>query len=133
MLSLNGLIIKNMNGGLSINVYDLVVIGWGSAGYSAAMTAERLGKKVCLIEKGPFGGLCILKGCMPSKTLLYSARLAELMKKSHQFGVYNDGKLKIDMHQMISRKNKIIKGFADYREEALKSKKIDNLIFPGNH
>jgi len=106
-------------------MYDLVVIGGGSAGFSAASNAEKIGKKVCLIEKGPFGGLCILKGCMPSKTLLYSARLKELIQNAHKFGIYIDGRVKIDMQHMISRKNKIIKGFADYREEALKNKKID--------
>ena len=91
-------------------MYDLVVIGGGSAGFSAASNAEKIGKKVCLIEKGPFGGLCILKGCMPSKTLLYSARLKELIQNAHKFGIYIDGRVKIDMQHMISRKNKIIKG-----------------------
>ena len=61
-------------------MYALVVIGGGSAGFSAAMTAANLNKKVCIIEKGPFGGLCILKGCMPSKTLIHSARLVEEIK-----------------------------------------------------
>ena len=114
-------------------MYDLVIIGAGSAGYHAAMSAVKLKKKVCVIDKGPFGGLCILKGCMPSKTLLYSARLMELFKKAHKFGVYAEGRVAIDMPHMISRKNGIIKGFADYRKESfdkkVKSREID--FIPG--
>ena len=108
--------------------YDLVVLGGGSAGYSAAVTASKHNKKVCLIEKGPFGGLCILKGCMPSKTLIWSARIAELIKKSNEFGVNVHGKISFDVSKIINRKNKIIKGFADYRFENVKKNKNIILI-----
>ena len=109
--------------------YDLVVIGGGSAGYSAAMTAaDKFNKKVCVIEKGPFGGLCILKGCMPSKTLLWSARISELIKKSGEFGINVSGKVNYDLPKIINRKNKIIKGFADYRYEAVKKNKNIDLV-----
>ncbi|MBI2106454.1 dihydrolipoyl dehydrogenase [Candidatus Woesearchaeota archaeon] len=110
-------------------MYDLIVLGGGSAGYSAAMTALKLKKKVCIIEKGPFGGLCILKGCMPSKTLIYSARINEIIKKSKTFGINIEGKINIDPNKIIDRKNKIIKGFADYRKEIVEKKKDINLIY----
>jgi pyruvate/2-oxoglutarate dehydrogenase complex dihydrolipoamide dehydrogenase (E3) component len=56
--------------------YDFVVIGGGSAGYAGARTASALGLKTCVIEGGSeIGGLCILRGCMPSKTLIESANL----------------------------------------------------------
>lgn len=106
-------------------MYDLIVLGCGSAGYNAAMTALRFKKKVCIIEKGPFGGLCILKGCMPSKTLIYSARINEIIKKSKTFGVNIEGKISIEPSKIIERKNKIIKGFADYRKGVVESKDID--------
>src|SRR3989344_5097963 len=108
--------------------YDLVVLGGGSAGYSAAVTASKHNKKVCLIEKGPFGGLCILKGCMPSKTLIWSARVAELIKKSKEFGINVNGKISYDIPKIINRKNKIIKEFADYRFESVKKNKNITLI-----
>ena len=114
-----------------VKMYDLVILGGGSAGFHAAMTALKFKKKVCVIEKGPFGGLCILNGCMPSKTLLYSARLAELFKKSHKLGVYNDGKIKIDMGYMIARKNKIIHGFASARKEFLEGQKNLDVVYGG--
>ena len=108
--------------------YDLVVLGGGSAGYSAAMTAAKYKKKVCLIEKGPFGGLCILKGCMPSKTLIHSARIAEIIKNSKEFGINVHGKVDFDVAKIINRKDKIIKGFADYRFESVKKNKNIDLI-----
>ncbi len=94
--------------------FDLVVIGAGSGGYAAARVAAGHGKKVALIDKGPFGGLCILKGCMPSKTLLRSSELAHLARTADKLGV-TVGELTIDYEGIIARKNKIIQGFADYR------------------
>jgi|ETNmetMinimDraft_2_1059921.scaffolds.fasta_scaffold06613_1 dihydrolipoamide dehydrogenase len=108
--------------------YDLVVIGGGSAGYSAAMTAASYKKKVCIIEKGPFGGLCVLKGCMPSKTLLWSARISELIKNADEFGIKIYGEIRFDVPHIINRKNKIIQGFADYRLKNVKKNKNIDLI-----
>ncbi|MEK6856554.1 MAG: dihydrolipoyl dehydrogenase [Nanoarchaeota archaeon] len=109
-------------------IYDLVVIGGGSAGYSAAKTAASYKKKVCIIEKGPFGGLCILKGCMPSKTLIYSARIAEIIKKAKEFGIHVDQNIKVDAKYIIERKNKIIKDFASSRLESVKKDKNLDLV-----
>lgn len=109
-------------------LYDLVVIGGGSAGYSAAKTAASFGKKICVIEKGPFGGLCILRGCMPSKTLIHSARIAELIRGAKEFGIHVDQNIKIDAKHIVERKNKIIKGFADYRLDAVKKNKYIDLV-----
>ena len=110
-------------------MYDLIVLGGGSAGYSAAMTALSFKKRVCIIEKGPFGGLCILKGCMPSKTLIYSARINEIIKKSKTFGINIEGKVSIDPSSIIERKNKIIKGFAEYRKEVVGGKKGIDIVY----
>ena len=110
-------------------MYDLIVLGGGSAGYSATMTALSFKKKICIIEKGPFGGLCILKGCMPSKTLIYSARINEIIKKSKTFGINIEGKVSIDPSSIIERKNKIIKGFADYRKEIVEREKGIDIVY----
>jgi len=104
--------------------YDLVVIGGGSAGYSAASTAIGYGKSVAVVEKGPFGGLCILKGCMPSKTILHSAEVARTIDSASEFGVNVSGKVSYNAAKIIDRKNQIIREFVVYREEAIR-KKVD--------
>ncbi|MBS3151360.1 dihydrolipoyl dehydrogenase [Candidatus Woesearchaeota archaeon] len=109
-------------------VYDLVVIGGGSAGYIAAKTAASYKKKICIVEKGPFGGLCILRGCMPSKTLIYSARIFELIKKAKDFGIHVDQNIKVDAKHIVERKNRIIKGFADYRLSSIRKNKYIDLV-----
>ena len=66
--------------------YDLIVIGGGSAGLVAAGGAGILGAKVALIEKAKLGGDCLYTGCVPSKTLIRSARFASDMKQASDFG-----------------------------------------------
>jgi pyruvate/2-oxoglutarate dehydrogenase complex dihydrolipoamide dehydrogenase (E3) component len=101
--------------------YDLLVIGGGSAGFSAAHAAAGLGKRVAIVDGAkPLGGLCILRGCMPSKTLLYAAEVLHLARNGKKFG------LKIpraapDMRAMQARKKKIIADFAAHRLQQLTS------------
>ena len=61
-----------------MDFFDVVVIGGGSAGYAAANTAQSKGAKVAIVDKGPLGGLCILRGCMPTKTILRSSDVLAL-------------------------------------------------------
>jgi pyruvate/2-oxoglutarate dehydrogenase complex dihydrolipoamide dehydrogenase (E3) component len=100
--------------------YDLVVVGAGSGGYAAARTARDLGASVALVDQGPLGGLCILRGCMPSKTLLASSDVIEEIRDGEQLGVVV-GRPRIDFAHIMERKRKIIAGFADYRIEGIKS------------
>ncbi|MDQ2857135.1 MAG: FAD-dependent oxidoreductase [Candidatus Eremiobacteraeota bacterium] len=100
--------------------YDLVVIGAGSGGYAAARTARELGASVAFVDRGPLGGLCILRGCMPSKTLLASSDLAYDVAEGGELGIHADAP-SIDLAHIFSRKRRIIAGFADYRIEAIKS------------
>ena len=58
-----------------MHTYDVIVLGGGSAGTSAAATAHRAGAEVAMFNKGELGGLCILMGCMPTKTMLHAAHL----------------------------------------------------------
>lgn len=107
--------------------YDFAVIGGGSAGYAAARTASGLGLRTVVIEGGDeVGGLCILKGCMPSKALIASANVARTVRHSHHFGIHSriDS---IDGSAVIARKRKHIGEFADYRREQLESGRFDFL------
>jgi pyruvate/2-oxoglutarate dehydrogenase complex dihydrolipoamide dehydrogenase (E3) component len=100
--------------------YDLVILGAGSGGYAAARTARGLGAKVALVDHGPLGGLCILRGCMPSKTLLASSDLIADIAEAGVLGV-DAGKPQIDFARIAARKKEIVAGFADDRIESLRS------------
>jgi pyruvate/2-oxoglutarate dehydrogenase complex dihydrolipoamide dehydrogenase (E3) component len=108
---------------IRMNSYDFLVIGGGSAGFNAARVAHALGKRVAIVDGArELGGLCILRGCMPSKTLLYMAEILHLSQKGKTFG------LKIphasaDMKAMHARKKKIIAEFASYRDTQMQSGK----------
>ena len=65
--------------------YDLCIIGGGAAGLVVAAAAAALGAKAVLIEKGRLGGDCLYSGCVPSKTLLHSAHLAQQMRSAGRF------------------------------------------------
>ncbi len=67
--------------------YDIVVIGGGAAGLTAAAGSAKFGLKVALIEKEKFGGDCLYYGCVPSKTLIRSAKILSLIRRAHEFGL----------------------------------------------
>lgn len=99
----------------NVHQFDFCVLGAGSAGYAAATTARDLGKSVALVDwTGPLAGLCILRGCMPSKTLLRSAEVAHLVKTAPDVGIEPDGE-RVNFRSVMERKRRIIKDFADYR------------------
>ncbi|MGH8048118.1 MAG: dihydrolipoyl dehydrogenase family protein [Chthoniobacterales bacterium] len=105
--------------------YDFAIIGGGSAGYAAARTATALGLKTVIVEGGrEVGGLCILRGCMPSKTLIESANRMLTLRRAEEFGLRAGG-LEAHADEIVARKRKLIGGFADYRREELESGKFD--------
>lgn len=105
--------------------YDLIVIGGGSAGYAAARTAKSLGKSVAVADGAKeLGGLCILAGCMPSKTLLWSTEVLDLAQRGKEFGL-KIPEARADMKALQARKKKIIGEFAEYRAGQLTSGKYD--------
>jgi pyruvate/2-oxoglutarate dehydrogenase complex dihydrolipoamide dehydrogenase (E3) component len=101
--------------------YDLVVLGAGSGGYAAARTARDLGAKVALVDHGPLAGLCILRGCMPSKAFLASSDALQAVRDAGTLGVRIDGEIGFDMPFIQQRKRALIKDFADYRIEGIET------------
>jgi len=99
--------------------FDVAVIGGGSAGYSSASTAQSLGARVAIIDPGPLGGLCILKGCMPTKTILRSSDIMALMRRAKEFGIQTVNP-QANLSAINDRKNKLIQEFTDYRIQQLK-------------
>lgn len=105
--------------------YDFVIVGGGSAGYAAARTAASLGLKTAVVEGGEqVGGLCILRGCMPSKTLIESANRNLTLRRASEFGLRASG-LEVHPDEIIARKQRLIGEFADYRRGQLESGKFD--------
>ena len=104
--------------------FDVAVIGGGSAGYAAARTAAGLGAKTVVIEGGAeMAGLCILRGCMPSKTLLESAHRWHEINRAREFCLIAKP-VKVDMKCIQARKKHLIGGFAAYRRKQLKGGKF---------
>ncbi len=100
--------------------FDVIVLGGGSAGYAAADTAQKSGAQVAIFDPGPLGGLCILRGCMPTKTILRSSDIMALMRRAKEFGI-EPVKVKANLAAILDRKNKLIQEFADYRIDQLKN------------
>ncbi|MDB6094843.1 MAG: merA [Verrucomicrobia bacterium] len=105
--------------------YDFAVIGGGSAGYNAARVAAGLGLKTVVIDGAEdLGGLCILRGCMPSKSLLYMAEVLHLAQKGKTFGLKIPS-ARADMPAMHARKKRLIAEFAADRVKSLNAGKFD--------
>ena len=104
--------------------FDVAVIGGGSGGYAAARTAAGAGLKTVVIEGGQeVGGLCILRGCMPTKAMLYAAEVKHLAEHAATWGVHA-GKVSFDFGKVMARKNVMIKDFADFRVQQLNAGKF---------
>lgn len=91
-----------------MNIYDLAIIGGGPAGYTAAELAGKNGLKTVLFEKNNIGGVCLNEGCIPTKTLLYSAKVYQSAKDAAKYGVSCDA-VTYDLPKIIARKNKIVR------------------------
>ena len=89
--------------------YDIAIIGGGPAGYTAAERAAANGLQTVLFEKKAIGGVCLNEGCIPTNTLLYSAKLWDNMKSASKYGISVPDGSAFDMQKMIERKDKIVK------------------------
>ncbi|RXK56535.1 NAD(P)/FAD-dependent oxidoreductase [Oleiharenicola lentus] len=105
--------------------YDFICIGGGSAGFNAARVAVSLGLRTAVVDGArELGGLCILRGCMPSKTLLYAAEVLHHSRHAERFGLKVAG-ARADMKAVQARKKRIIADFAQYRHQALTAGRFD--------
>jgi len=114
----------------------VIVIGGGSAGYAAANLAQSKGAKVAIVDKGPLGGLCILRGCMPTKTILRSSDIFSLFQRAKEFGLSVDNP-SADLSLINDRKVRLIDEFASYRIQQLNNPKFtlikNNASFLSSH
>jgi pyruvate/2-oxoglutarate dehydrogenase complex dihydrolipoamide dehydrogenase (E3) component len=105
--------------------YDVAVIGAGSGGFAAARTAVSHGLRCVLLEGAEeVGGLCILRGCMPTKALLYASEVRHLARKGPLWGVHPDS-VGFQWNEVMARKDAVIKEFAAYRREQLSNARFE--------
>lgn len=104
--------------------YDLMIIGGGPAGYLAAERAGHAGLSTVLFEKNSVGGVCLNEGCVPSKALLYSAKIYDYAKTGSKYGVNFEG-ASIDQAAVIKRKKKVVKTLVTGVKGALKANKVE--------
>ncbi len=89
-------------------MFDIAIIGGGPGGYVAAEKAGKNGLSTILFEKKDLGGVCLNEGCIPTKTLLYSAKLYDHARGSEKYGIYAEG-VELDYKKMTDRKTKVIR------------------------
>lgn len=91
-----------------MNEFDLGIIGAGPAGYTAALHAASTGKTVVLFEKENIGGVCLNKGCIPTKSILHASEIFKSIQKSQDFGISVEN-IHLDYSKVIERKIKPLK------------------------
>lgn len=105
--------------------YDVVIIGSGPGGYVTAVRAAQLGLKTAIVEKDSrLGGTCLLRGCIPTKSMLHSAELADHARHADQFGV-KLGDVSIDIEQVLRQKDKVVQQNAGGVAFLMKKNKVD--------
>ncbi len=105
-------------------MYDIVIIGGGPGGYTAAIFAAKKGKKVVLIEREKLGGTCLNVGCIPTKALIHSASVYSEIQNAEEFGIKVTD-VKIDWEQIQENKNSIVSSLTNGIKGLLKHNKID--------
>jgi len=110
-----------------LSSHDVMIIGGGPGGYVCAVRAAQLGLSVLLVEKRSLGGVCLNHGCIPTKTLLKSAEVLELVRKSDMYGVNVDN-ISVDLHKMVSRARNVVESLSGGINALLKKNGV-NVLF----
>lgn len=125
--------------------YDLAIIGGGPAGYTAAERAGIAGLKTIIFDMRELGGVCLNEGCIPTKTLLYTAKMYDHACHGELFGIHADN-ISVDFHKVMKRKDKVVRkliGGVTFRmkknnievvksKATIKEKKLENILIQAN-
>ncbi len=104
--------------------FDLAIIGGGPGGYVAAERAGAAGLATVLFEKKSLGGVCLNEGCIPTKTLLYSAKVYNYAMQGEHYGVYGTGGAELKYAEVVARKDKVVKKLVGGVRAAMKANKV---------
>jgi len=108
-------------------VYDIIVIGAGPGGYVAAIRAAQLGLKAIVVEREHMGGICLNWGCIPTKAMLRSSEVYDLMHRAKEFGL-SVGDINYDLDAVVSRSRGIAKQLNGGVTHLLKKNKVESLM-----
>src|SRR6185436_11663595 len=92
-----------------IERYDAIVIGTGQAGPALAVRLAKAGRRVAIVERNRFGGTCVNNGCIPTKTLVASARTAHVARRAGDYGVTIPASIAVDMKKVKARKDTVVR------------------------
>jgi dihydrolipoamide dehydrogenase len=105
--------------------FDVLVIGGGPGGYVAALRAAQLGAHVGLVEERELGGVCLNRGCIPTKTLLESVDVLRLLRRSREYGIAGGGEVHLDFAQMNRRKREVIEQLREHVAHLLAASSVE--------
>ena len=111
--------------------YQAIIIGTGQAGPSLAVRLANSGMKVAIVERSRFGGTCVNTGCIPTKTLVASARTAHVARRASEYGLMIDGSIAVDMKRVKERKDAVVRLSNEGLEKWLKN--TENLTVCEGH
>lgn len=111
---------------MSTHPYDMVVIGGGNTGLSAAYRVARAGRRVALVDKGPVGGLCSLAGCNPKKVLVRASEVLETVREAGKHGV-NAGDVSVDWETVWKRKHSFTDRVPESTEKSLAAAGVERV------
>src|SRR5918994_3316724 len=93
--------------------YDAIIIGTGQAGPPLAVRLAGAGMKVAIVERKQFGGTCVNTGCIPTKTLIASARAAHIARRAAEYGVTITGSITVNMKRVKERKDAVVRASSE--------------------
>jgi pyruvate/2-oxoglutarate dehydrogenase complex dihydrolipoamide dehydrogenase (E3) component len=108
--------------------YDAIILGSGQAGNPLAVAFAQKGKRAAMIERAAIGGTCVNYGCTPTKTMVASAEVADMARRSREYGV-EAGKVSVDMPAVRERKRGIVKKWREGSEKRLQQAKLVDVIY----
>lgn len=114
-----------------MEIFDAIIIGTGQAGPSLAAKCAGEGLKTAVIEKDKFGGTCVNTGCTPTKTMVASAKAAQMARRGDDFGVEISGDIRVDMKKVKARKNELVQNSTNGVENWLRE--TENLTVIEGH
>ena len=103
---------------------DVVIIGGGPAGYTAAIRVAQLGAKATIVENDTIGGICVNHGCIPTEALARAVELLEMGKNAKDYGINYEG-MKVDFPRMMSKKDAVVKTLVSGVKQMLETYRVE--------